>query len=79
MKDTTKRIIVSGSRCYDMALRLKYGGYTQHMEVQEQMKEAAAALMEAKETKYVIATYTALQPIRNILLSLGVQESKEGV
>lgn len=49
------------------------------MEVQEQMKEAAAALMEAKETKYVIATYTALQPIRNILLSLGVQESKEGV
>lgn len=78
IKNTTKRMIVSGSRCYDMALRLKYGGYTGELEVQEQMKEAVTALLKSKETMYVIATYTALQPVRNLLLAQGVQEQKGG-
>ena len=78
MQQTTKRMIVSGSRCYDMALRLKYGGYTGELEVQEQMKEAVTALLKSKETMYVIATYTALQPVRNLLLAQGVQEQKGG-
>ena len=78
MKNTTKRIIVTGSRCYDMALRLKYGGYTGALEVQEQMKEAVTALLKSNETMYAIATYTALQPVRNLLLTQGVQERKGG-
>ena len=78
MQQTTKHMIVSGSRCYDMALRLKYGGYTGELEVQEQMKEAVTALLKSKETMYVIATYTALQPVRNLLLAQGVQEQKGG-
>lgn len=78
MQDATKRIIVSGARCYDMALRLKYGGYTGELEVQEQMKESVTALLKAEETMYVIATYTALQPVRSLLLAQGVQEQKGG-
>lgn len=79
MMDTTKRIIVSGTRCYDMALRLKYGGYDKEIEIQEDLKQGVASLLQSSETMYAIATYTALQPTRHALLNLGVQEQKGGV
>ena len=61
------------SYCH-MALRLKYGGYTGALEVQEQMKEAA--LLKSNETMYAIRP--TLQPVRNLLLTQGVQERKGG-
>lgn len=67
LKDSTAHIICSGSRAYDMALRLKYGGYQEDIEIQETLKDAVDALLKAEHTMYAIATYTALQPVRNLL------------
>lgn len=69
MCEETTKIIVSGTRCYDMALRFKYGGYTGEMEVYENLKDSVSALLKADTTLYAIATYTALQPVRNLLIS----------
>ena len=76
MMDSTQHIIVSGTRCYDMALRLKYGGYKEEIEVQEDLKDAVASLLKSNCTMYAIATYTALQPTRNLLLNQGVESWK---
>lgn len=69
LNEHTKHIITSGTRCYDMALRLKYSGYDGDIEVKESMQEAVATLIQQDDNKYVIATYTALQPVRGLLLS----------
>ena len=76
MMDSTQHIIVSGTRCYDMALRLKYGGYKEEIEVQEDLKDAVASLLKSNCTMYAIATYTALQLTRNLLLNQGVESWK---
>lgn len=62
----TKRILCSGKRAYDMALRLKYEGY-EALEVFENVEDAIVRLKELEEDAYVIATYTALESTRNIL------------
>lgn len=67
IKDSTQHIICSGTRAYDMALRLKYGGYQKEIEIQETLKNAVDALKNSKHTMYAIATYTALQPVRSLL------------
>lgn len=71
MTAETKQIIVSGARCYDMALRLKYGGYQEHIDIKETLQDGVEALLQAQHTMYAIATYTALQPVRNLLLTKG--------
>ena len=71
MKDETKHMIISGARCYDMAVRLKYGGWKQGIEIHEDMEESVKALLNSSSHMYVIATYTALQPVRNLLVTLG--------
>lgn len=65
--DSTSHIICSGSRCYDMALRLKYGGYSKRIEVEEDLQKAVSSLTHSDTTMYAIATYTALQPVRKLL------------
>lgn len=67
IKSSTVHIICSGTRAYDMALRLKYGGYPADIEIQEHLKDSVDALLKATTNMYVIATYTALQPVRNLL------------
>lgn len=62
-----KTIICSGLRAYDMALRLKYENIKPEVIVIENSKQAIKWLDEAKRDSYVIATYTALHPIRAIL------------
>ncbi|MGN1344631.1 MAG: MurT ligase domain-containing protein [Traorella sp.] len=64
--DHTKRILCSGSRAYDMALRLKYEGY-ENIEVFENVEEGILRLKELSEDAYVISTYTALQSTRAII------------
>ena len=39
------------------------------MEVYENLKDSVSALLKADTTLYAIATYTALQPVRNLLIS----------
>ena len=67
ISDSTNHVICSGDRCYDMALRLKYGGYVDRIEVEEELDKAVESLVESNTKMYAIATYTALQPVRKLL------------
>ena len=67
ISSTTTHVICSGDRCYDMALRLKYGGYVDRIEVEENLDQAVKSLINSNTTMYAIATYTALQPVRKLL------------
>lgn len=62
-----KKIICSGLRAYDMALRLNYEGLEDRIEVIENSREAIEHLDDLNMDSYVIATYTALHPTRAIL------------
>lgn len=67
VNDGTKHIICSGSRAYDMALRLKYENYQGDLQVLPNMEEAVQQLKTMNNEAHVIATYTALQPMRTTL------------
>ena len=63
------RIITSGTRAYDMAIRIKTSGFNiDKIEAYLDLKEAVNSLYKTKTKKYVIANYTALQPTRNEIL-----------
>jgi UDP-N-acetylmuramyl tripeptide synthase len=65
-----RALTVSGTRAWDMALRLKYAGLTDAPNVE---RDTARALRSALEqtpdggTLYVIPTYTAMLEVRNTL------------
>lgn len=64
----TKAIICSGTRAYDMALRMKYEGYAGTLLIQEDLQEAVDTLLDHDNvTLFAIATYTALLPTRNAI------------
>lgn len=63
----TKNIICSGTRAYDMALRLKYEGYEDGLQVEENLSKAVDLLCESDGEYTIISTYTALQNCRSIL------------
>ncbi|NCB33213.1 MAG: DUF1727 domain-containing protein, partial [Erysipelotrichia bacterium] len=62
-----KTIICSGRRAYDMALRLKYEGLGDRIQVIEDSNKAIQWLDDQDMNSDVIATYTALHPTRAIL------------
>ena len=63
------RIITSGTRAYDMAIRIKTSGFNiDKIEAYLDLKEAVESLYKTKTKKYVIANYTALQPTRREIL-----------
>ena len=64
-----KQITISGDRAYDMALRIKYADL--HSDVLENISNAldnAVSTMKSEETLYVLATYSAMLEVRNILI-----------
>ena len=64
-----KRILISGDRVYDMALRIKYEGYKQ-FETFERLQEAIASgikYIQPNETLYILPTYSAMLDTRKIL------------
>lgn len=63
----TTAIFCSGTRAYDMALRMKYEGYSVGLEVEEDLSKAIDKLCASSGTHKVISTYTALQQCRAIL------------
>ena len=67
LNDETSKIITSGTRAYDMALRLKYAGWEKDLTVIENLEDAVNDLLRCDMTMYAIATYTALQPTRKLL------------
>lgn len=60
-----EKVICSGSRCYDMALRFKYAGEPFEIEVVEDIREAVADLK--KTGGYALTTYSALVQVRGYL------------
>lgn len=66
--NNVKRIVTSGTRAYDMAIRIKTSGFEKEkIEPYLDLEEAVKALYKTNTKKYVIANYTALQPTRNII------------
>ncbi|WP_305153270.1 Mur ligase family protein [uncultured Dubosiella sp.] len=67
MNEATTRIITTGKRGFDMALRLYYGGYKGILEQKDTIEEAFNEAVRDKDDIYVIATYTALLPARSVI------------
>ena len=68
MNDSTKSIICTGTRGYDMALRIYYGGYKGVLLVYDTTEQALQMSFSMNNKVYAIATYTALLPTRNVIL-----------
>ncbi len=64
---SVKKIVCSGLRAYDMALRLKYEGLEDRIIVMEDAEDAVKWLAREPLDSYVISTYTALHSTRAIL------------
>ena len=62
------RVVTSGTRAYDIAVRIKCSGYdAQNIVVRPDLDEAVAELNTTQGKKFVIANYTAVQPTRSAL------------
>ena len=63
-----KRIVTSGTRAYDIAIRIKTSGFDEtKIEPYLNLHEAVESLYKTNTKKYVIANYTSLQPTRKAL------------
>ncbi len=63
------RIITAGTRYYDIAIRIKTSGFDPNKIIPcPDLEKAVKELYKTTTKKYVIANYTALQPIRKELL-----------
>ena len=60
-------IICSGTRAYDIALRLKYDGFEDKLVIKENPKDAVDYLNEAGMESWLMSTYSALHSTRAIL------------
>lgn len=66
--NNVSRIITSGTRAYDIAIRIKTSGYNiDKIESYLDLSDAIKSLYSNNVKKYVIANYTALQPTRSEL------------
>lgn len=62
------RIVTSGTRAYDIAIRIKTSGFSpDKIEAYLDLHEAIQNLYKTNTKKYIIANYTALQPTRHEL------------
>lgn len=75
LSEKSKHITVSGDRCYDMALRLKYcesqvAGRKSNFKIEENLNAAinlAVSETSTSDTLYILATYSAMLETRRIL------------
>ena len=66
-KDVT-RVVTSGTRAYDIAIRIKCSGYDpDKIFVRPDLDDAMKELFSTKGDKYAIANYTAIQPTRRAI------------
>lgn len=65
------RIVSSGQRAYDIAIRIKTAGYDiNKIEPYLNLKDAVKSLYQTDTKKYIIANYTALQPTRTEIFNM---------
>lgn len=71
LQNYKQKIVVSGERAYDMALRLKYAGVDEkQITIEKDIKKAidkSLNLTAQNETLLILPTYTALLKMQNIL------------
>lgn len=66
--NNVSRIVTSGTRAYDIAIRIKTSGFpVEKIEPYLNLEEAIKALYKTNVKKYVISNYTSLQPTRHEL------------
>ena len=66
--NNVSRIITSGTRAYDIAIRIKTSGFdASKIEPYLSLHDAVQSLYKTNVKKYIIANYTALQPTRKEL------------
>lgn len=69
--NNVSRIVTSGTRAYDIAIRIKTSGFdSAKIEPYLNLHEAVEKFYQTNVKKYVIANYTSLQPTRNEILKL---------
>lgn len=62
------RVVTSGTRAYDIAVRIKTAGYDpEKIVVRPDLDKAVEELAGAEGRKFIIANYTAVQPTRSAL------------
>lgn len=62
------RVVTSGTRAYDIAVRIKCSGYdAEKIVVRPDLDDAVSELSKTSGKKFVIANYTAVQPVRAAL------------
>ncbi|WP_019678794.1 Mur ligase family protein [Ruminococcus flavefaciens] len=62
------RVVTSGTRAYDIAVRIKTAGYDPaKIVVRPDLDKAVEELASTKGRKFIIANYTAVQPTRSAL------------
>ena len=65
------RIVTSGKRAYDIAIRIKTSGFdASKIEPYLDLHEAVESLYKTSTKKYVIANYTSLQPTRKEIFGM---------
>lgn len=75
-KDVT-RVVTSGTRAYDIAIRIKCSGYDpDKITVCPDLDNAMEEFFKVRGDKYAIANYTAIQPTRSAIKRF--KEKKEG-
>ncbi len=72
-----QKVICSGQRSGDIALRIKYAGYDPgNIRIESSLQEGIAlAVAEASEAAYILCTYTALFSCREIMLKMQQQSA----
>ena len=76
LKNVT-RIITSGKRAYDIAIRIKTSGFDENrIEPYLDLSTAIKNLYETNTKKYVIANYTSLQPTRHEIFKFNKEHDK---
>ena len=62
------RVVTSGTRAYDIAVRIKTAGYDPaKIVVRPDLDKAVEELASTESRKFIIANYTAVQPTRSAL------------
>lgn len=66
--NNVSRVVTSGTRAYDIAVRIKYSGYdASRIKVRPDLGDAVKELFSTDGRKFAIANYTAVQPVRAAL------------
>lgn len=68
VQDKIKRLVISGTRCYDMALRLKYAGFNENfIEIKESFEDFLQSAIDDPLPVYLMPTYTAMLTLRKMI------------